>query len=933
MSSLVVFMSHLRRARCAALLSFALLVTTRHLRAQSAARETAVTGDVSDPSGARIPHATVSLQGPHGARSTTSDGRGHFALAVPPGSYSLSIAAPGFAAYTTQITVDGAATTQRLNVSLAILVRSEEIAVPVDSTSTAGGDNASALVFKGKELDTFSSDETTFQQELLSLAGGGIKAPQVFINGFSGGRFPPKSSILSVRINRNPYSAMYDNLGFGRVEITTKPGGGKLHGRLSAFATDNAFNAQNPYITGGEPPYYQLTLDGNLTGGLGKKTSFFLAGNVNDQQNNTALNAVTLTNNQATRFSATAHTPQLTSTYSLRLARQISNNNSLDTRYEFTQTNLTNGGLTAPLTISDQAFNSGTTNQTLQMIDTHIFGAHIVSEGRFQYIRTRQQQDALSNSPTLVVEGSFNGGGNSAQSLHDNQDHYEFQELLSVDRGAHYLRFGARYRLQREANLSRANYNGQFTFASLTTYAALQPSQFTLTTGRQSAMLLTGDLGAYAEDEWKLTPHLTLDTGLRIESQSAIPDHLDIAPRMGAAWSIYRKKQTTPFVVLRGGGGAFFDRFAAANILTAVRQNGVSQQTYTVSSPGFYCTMLSDCQKSPNYNLTATTPTIYRVNPDLKSEYSWIGGVTLEKNNKFGHFSANYIATRGVHQWDSRNINAPLPGTYNPAVPGSGVRPFGGSQNIYEFDSNGITKIQIGYVNARVSLSKRVTVFLNYSNVHNGENAIGATTFASNSYNLAQDYGRAPQPTNQLFTGGNAQLPFGFTTNLFISTQGGTPFNITTGTDLNGDSIYNDRPAFATAPTANSIVYNTRFGSFDANPQPGEKIIPVNYGNSPNFFFVDMSVSRSVKFGPRPAPEPAAAATTPAAGKAPPRPDPAYELSFTADASNLFNHKNPGLPVGVLSSPLFGQPVNVNNVFTPNPSANRTIFLQATFTF
>jgi hypothetical protein len=281
-----------------------------------------------------------------------------------------------------------------------------------------------------------------------------------------------------------------------------------------------------------------------------------------------------------------------------------------------------------------------------------------------------------------------------------------------------------------------------------------------------------------------------------------------------------------------------------------------------------------------------------------------------------------------VHQWDSRNINAPLPGTYNPAVPGSGVRPFGGSQNIYEFDSNGITKIQIGYVNARASLGKRIVVFLNANTVHNSENAIGATTFASNSYNLAQDYGRAPQPTNQLFTGGNVQLPFGFTTNLFLSTQGGIPFNITTGTDLNGDSIYNDRPAFATAPTASSVVYNTRFGSFDANPQPGEKIIPINYGNSPNFFFVDLSVSRSVKFGPRP-PAPAAEAGKPQ----PPRPDPAYELGFTVDASNVLNHKNPGLPVGVLGSSLFGQPVSVNNPFGSNPSANRSIFLQTTFTF
>ena len=201
----------------------------------------------------------------------------------------------------------------------------------------------------------------------------------------------------------------------------------------------------------------------------------------------------------------------------------------------------------------------------------------------------------------------------------------------------------------------------------------------------------------------------------------------------------------------------------------------------------------------------------------------------------------------------------------------------------------------------------------------------GPTTFASNSYNLAQDYGRAPQPTQQLFAGGSVQLPFGIGSNLFLSTQGGTPFNITTGTDLNGDSIYNDRPAFATAPTAGSVLYNTRFGSFDANPQPGEKTIPINYGNSPNFAFLDLSVNRTFKFGPRPA---AAAGQKPA-----PKPDLPYTLVFTVDAANVLNHRNPGQPVGILSSPLFGQTTSLSNPFTSNTAANRVVFLQMSFSF
>jgi hypothetical protein len=884
-----------------------------------------VSGVVSDPSGARIPHAAVHLSGAGPAQDIATDALGRFSITAPGGNYQLTVSAPGFAASTRDITIVASEGPSRLSIALAIAPREDAITVPIEgSDSTAGADNASALVFRGAQLKIFSDDDTTFQKELLALAGGdGSRPPQLFVDGFSGTRLPPKSSILSVRINRNPYSAMYESLGFGRVEVSTRPGGEQLHGQFNVNSTDNVFNSQNPYLTA-EPPYYLLNLDGNVSGSFNKKTSFFLNGVFNDQQNNAALNAVTLnTLNQPVAYSAAVRDPQLASTYGLRIDRTLSPTNTLTDRYEFNQVNLTNGGLTAPLTTVDQAFNSGTTTQTLQLSDTQILGPHIVSESHAQYLRTRLQQNALNNTATLLVEGGFNGGGNPSQSQRDNQDRFELQEALSIDRGAHYLRFGARYRLQRDANLSTANYNGQWVFPSLAALQNKSSSQFSITTGQPSAAILTGDLAAYAEDEWKVTPSITLDLGFRLESQSAIPDHLDPAPRIGAAWALHRPGQKSAWMVLRAGVGLFYDRFSAANLLTAIRQNGVSQQTFTLSNPPNYPNLPSTA------TLTASPPTIYRVSPNLQSESGWSGGLTAEKTfGKIGTASVNYVAVRGVHQWGSANINAPLPGTYNPGVPGSGVRPFGGTQNIYEFDSNGIQKTHVVFFNTRLNVSKRITAFLSYSIIHSKEDAVNATTFASNSYKLSQDYGRAPQPTQLLFTGASVQLPFGIGSNLFISTQGGTPFNITTGTDLNGDSIYNDRPAFATAPTANSILYNTRFGSFDANPQPGEKIIPFDYGNSPNFAFLDLSLNRAIKFGPRPAAE-----TAPAGKPAAPRADPAYSLTFTADASNLLNHRNPGQPVGVLGSPLFGQSVELNNPFTANTAANRVIFLQTSFSF
>jgi hypothetical protein len=849
---------------------------------------------------------------------------GNFSLSLPLGDYELTIAAPGFAPFTTHLSLATSASPLRLNIPLRIAVKDEVIAVPIDgSGSTSADDNASALVFKGTDLNAFSNDDATFQKEITALAGGAYyTSPRILINGFSGGRFPPKNTIASIRINRNPYSALYDSLGFGRVEISTKPGGEKLHGELNLQATDSPLNGQNPYLTT-ELPYYILNLDGNISGSFDKKTAFFFNGVFNDQQNNAALNALASAN-QLTPYSAAVRDPLLTTIFGMRLDRTLSPTNNLTARYEFNQVTQTNGGLTALLTTADQAFNSGTTSQTLQVIDTQTIGAHLLYESRFQYLRSRLQQDAVNSTPTLLVQGAFSGGGNSAQSTRDNQDRFEFQQSLAVDRGKHFLRFGARYRLQRDANLSTANYNGQFTFPSLAAFIAKQPSQYSVTTGQANANILTGDLGVYAEDEWHVARTVTLDLGFRLESQSAIPDHLDPAPRFGAAWAIHRKGQRPTFVTLRTGGGIFYGRFAASDLLTTIRQNGISQQTFILNNPQGYPTPPSSAA------LTATQPTIYRLAPNLTSQYSWQGGFTIEKPiPKIGSVSLNYVATRGVHQFISRNINAPLPGTYNPAVPTSGTRPFGGTQNIYEFDSNGIEKAQYLFLNTRLSPVKGLVVYLVYDLSRDRTDANGTGTFPTNSYNLTADYGHSFQERPvQSFFGGSYNLPLGVSFNLAGTFLSGQPYNITTGTDLNGDSIFNDRPAYATAPTANSVLYKTRFGTLDANPQPGEAIVPINLGRSPRFTFIDTSLSRDFKIGRRPA---AAAAV---AGKpAPPRPDPPFAISFTVEASNLFNHRNAGPPVGVLTSPYFGQSLSLNSVFTPNTAANRVIFLQTSFHF
>ncbi len=910
-----------------------------------------LSGTVADATGALIPGAHVRLIPPRGAQakpqSKTTDDSGSFTLQAPPGTYTVQVEAPNFVIFESRPVTLKPNTAVRLPVRLAVAGRAEEISVDPNGNSTDPADNGSALVFEGDRLNLLSDDNATLQQQLSALAGSGLggSGPQFYINGFSGGKLPPKSSIRSIRINANPFTASYDSLGSGRVEIQTEPGTDKLHGALNFSGTDQPFNAGNPYTTL-QPPYHQFQTDGNLNGPIGRKTSFFASEYLQLLANNAVVNAVDPANTGVT-LSQALPAPQRTDTYSLRIDRQFSPNNFAYLRNEWSRTHIINSGI-APLVLPDAAFSSDILTNTLQGSDTEVIGPHAVDETRFQYIRTRNRQDPNSTAPSLVVEGSFQAGGNPAQALRDNQDRYELQNLFEFDHGKHSLRAGFRFRELRDANVSTANFNGQYTFASLADYnaaqAALQAtqaapsngmgvpgaSQFNITAGQPNARLFSDDIGLYAEDVWKLTKNVTFDYGLRFESESAIPDHVDPAPRLGIAWAVHRGQAANPFVTLRGGYGIFYDRFPAANLLQAIRQNGTSEIGYFVQDPSFYPKI------PPTAALTATEPTIYRVDPHLRSSYQQVGELSVDRaiGNR-GTTSTGLYVKHGSHNFLSQNVNAPLPGTYNTAMAGSGVRPLGTAQNIYQFNSDSNSNEQIFFNTTNLQLTKKVYFFSFYAIDHERNESAGSTAFPSNQYNVAADYARASGNHLQtIFAGLIWSLPHGFQLQPFFSAHSGAPFDITTGTDLNGDTLYNDRPAFATDMTRGSVV-RTPFGNFDTAPLPNQRIIPRNYGHAPGFAWLDIQAGKDFHIGPRSHTDTAAAATTtggkPAsASKKAERP---WDLKFQVEAQNVLNRNNPGLPIGVLSSPYFGHSLSLANDFSPLTASNRTILLQSFFTF
>ncbi|HUI44232.1 MAG TPA: carboxypeptidase regulatory-like domain-containing protein [Terriglobia bacterium] len=941
----------------------------------------ALRGQVTDPSGASVASVTVlaapapPASGPSSAAVVKKDGT-YEIDGLAPGTYVVSAIAKGFAPFEQQGVVVAAGPARQLNIALKIEQERQQVTVSAEAEhlSVSPENNASALVIKGKELEALSDDPDELQSELQALAGpsAGPNGGQIYIDGFTGGQLPPKAAILEIRVNQNPFSAEYDKLGYGRIEITTKPGFSQYHGEAFVSGNSSAFNSRSPFVTE-EPGYHSEFYNGNLGGPLGKKASFFVDFFRRDVNDSSIVNAVILDPNlNQTPFSQAVLNPQTRMNISPRVDLQLSKNNVMTVRYQRWTNSGTDNGI-GQFSLASQAFNRNDIEHTLQISDTQVVSARTVNQFRFQYRHENDGTIAQNFDPTISVLGAFTGGGNGMGTNTDTQDNYEVQNLLSMSLGKHSVVFGGRVRHIQESSQSNSGFNGAFTFSSLDAYQTAEQSlalcqangqtgcetagasQFSITAGIPLVQVSWLDAGLYGQDDWRVRPNVTLSLGLRWESQNDIPDHSDFAPRLGLAWGIGGGK--APKTVLRAGSGIFYDRFQEGSVLEAERLNGLNQQQYLITAPDFFPVIpsLSALQAG------AVTPTVYRIDPTLRAPYTIQSAIGLERQvTKALTASVTYLNSHGVHQLLTNNINAPFPGTYNgcppgsPAscVPSSGILPFPGESNIYQYESVGLFNENQLIVNANIRAGTRLSLFgfYTYSQAKSDTNGVGS--FPSNPYDILADYGPAGFIIrHQAFVGGSIALPKGIRLSPFVVANSGRPFNITVGQDLNGDSIYNDRPAFATAGSSGAAIVATNYGTFNIDPQTGQTIIPPNYVFGPAAFTLNLRLGKTFGFGKEAGGGGGGDHGHWHGGRGglggrglsggggggmfgpPSGENHRYNLELGIMARNVLNKVNLGTPVGNLSSPIFGQSNTLAGGPFNSQAANREISLQMRFSF
>ena len=960
----------------------------------------ALRGTITDPSGASVPGALVQLRGPGPELRATTDISGQYAfVSIRPGKYRLRVIAKGFSVTERRdLEITGPLT---LDLQLTIQAGTQVVNVE-DEANRVSADPASsgaALVLRQKELAALSDDPDELLQQLQAMAGpaAGPNGGQIYIDGFTGGNLPAKSSIQEVRINSNPFSPEYDRPGFGRIEILTKPGSDTIRGQAFFQFNDESLNSRSPLLAqSSRPPYANKFFGFNISGPIKRqKASFGLDFERRNIDENAFILATTLDNNLNPRqVNQGVVTPQRRTNISPRIDYSINPNHRLVVRYQDTRIDLRNQGV-GNYGLSSRAYRQTESERTLQATGTSILGAAAINETRFQMMRTETSKLGDNSTPAVNVQGAFEGGGSQVGASGSVSNRWELANISTLTRSGHTVKWGGRLRQSLLDDTSKDNFGGTFSFfggSGPQLDAASQPiagtalqltaleryrrtllfqqmgysaalirslgggaSQFSMNAGLPLTSVGQFDLGLFANDDWRIRPNLTLSYGLRYETQTNIRDLTNFSPRLSIAWGIGGRGTAGAKTVIRAGSGIYYDRVAESITLQAERYNGTTQQAYLVQDPDFYPT-IPRAESLANSRLPQR---VQIVDSRIRAPRTYQASAGVDRQiNRYARVSAQYMWNRGVRLQRSRNINAPRGGAY----------PFGDPEVRMLTETTGFSRSNTLIISPSINY-KKLFLFGFYALSQGMTDAEG---IAADPYNLRAEWGPSSfaDVRHRFVVGASLPMPWKLSLNPFVMASSGSPYNITTGRDTNGDSFTTERPALLPDMTSAScrggnLVWAPSFGCFDLNPGPGVATITRNYARGPANANLSLRLARTWSFGNRGesgpgdfSPPPGMGgvggggppAGGPPGGGAPPGGGPGggppaglfgassgkkYNLTLSISARNVFNHANYAAPGGDLSSPFFGQYRSLGGFgpFGGSSTYNRKIDLQLRFMF
>jgi hypothetical protein len=871
-----------------------------------------VEGSITDPAGAVIPGAQV--QTPSGAK-TTSDATGNYTLPCVPGTTAVITAqAMGFSTGTARAKGHAGATVH-VNVQLAIATVQASVQVSGDSGLDSSDDT---MTLNTKEVQGLADDPDDFLRELQVLAseaGGDPTQAIIMVDGFQNpSALPPKSSIASIRINPDLFSARYTGPPWsgGVIEITTKPGADAFHGAAFFTDSDGIFNATDPFSVTPTPAgrqRYGFELSGPI---ISKKSGFVLALEKRDIDEFNVVNAVTLDandglgpNGNGVPERQAVSAPQRLWIASARGDWQVTPSNLAGLSFSANVNNEGNQGV-GGLTLADAGYASLVSEYDLRFHNTQTINPNILHETHIGYSWKRTEQTPLSNTPSVQVAGYFLGGGATSQNLNDRERDLEVDDDMTATHGKHTVAFGVQSLGLFVHDYDPNTFNGAYVFGGgsapvldanndpigqTTTISALEqyrrallnlpggsPTTYQVTTGTPLVPATQWQVGLWIDDIFTLTSYLSLNSGFRYQLQTTPGIFGNYNPRLGVAWSP-DKKQTWVF---HARAGFFNSPTGPSSAAEVYRLNGILQRQTTVYSPD-YSNPLAPMPGS----IQVSTINLFPPRP--------VQGMTFRVYVNAEHDFAHHWHARGDFYWASYwsagrtvNINAPMVQSEvgvapNPTAALLAPRPIAPNKNLIEYQNSGHG---LGNVVA-FSLDQHSYKRFNLSAKYMHFNLKSDFLSPQSSYSNQGESSRISWDSKNSFSlFGNLNLPYKMEATTQFDAWGGSPYDITTGTDNNGDGDFMDRPSYASTPGPG--VYSTPYGLMTVNTVNGN--VPANLGTRPGLIHLDMNLSRVFILNPKDKDHPRA-------------------LTFNARSANLLNHTNVTAVNTILSSGALGQPV------------------------
>jgi Carboxypeptidase regulatory-like domain/TonB dependent receptor len=824
-----------------------ILFSTNVLFAQSAKLRLRVL----DSSGAVIPKVQVKVYQAdklvgEGLTSSTGD----FDIPVDPSDYKVEITAADFQPHVENVKVTGDSVLL-VTMKLAQLNQTIDVKDVVNQVSIDADSSLKTTVLEKEFVEALPDEVDDLVAYLQQIAGsrGEAGADATFmIDGFTSGRIPPKDQIQDIRINNNPFSAEFSGAGFGRTEIISKAGTGDFHGNANFLFRDAPLNARNPFATI-RPPYQQRNFNSSLSGPvIPNKLTLNLNVRDNENENSDTVRAIVPTG----QLSDAVVMPNINRAGNARGQWALTPNNTVAFNLDYQRIHNENQGI-GGFILAERAWTRHAQNTEYQLRETAVLNKQLVHEARFSYRRDYSRTNPISDNISLDVLDAFNGGGAQNKSVNDNRT-VEFGDLWIYSSGPWSFKTGGQLLRRLNHNENYNNFGGTFTFSSLADYLAKRPVTFSKNQGNPFVTDAQIEVATFFQSDWKVSRVLNLSLGARYETQTNVSvNNLD--PRLGFAY------QLSNTVVLRGGIGMFHQRLSQVAVDQLLRFDGVHQQQFVIRFPTY---------PDPFANGTAAAiPVSVRVkSPVLLTPYNVINDFSLEKSLPKGlALTISWDATRGVHLYRGRNINAPFPGSL--------IRPNPAAGNIVQLESSASSRSNNFTMGFRQTLRNKwnLNAFGNYTLGWNYNDTDGNFSLPENNYDLQSEWGRAPADQRHRFVAGlNFRTFWNIGVNANVQANSNRPYNITTGFDDNGDTNTNDRPA--------GIKRNTGIG--------------------PRYFNVNLSFQKTVSLRSE-------AGRTSAKSRLGPN------MTLILNSWNAFNHPQYQNYSGVMTSTFFGHPNRANN--------------------